>query len=397
MKILVSHLECFSDVQHIEWNQCRHILFSFFPYGRLLIRKYWSRPEGRWKFEAFHIRNLFRTPQYQLSSNVEHTLIHIEFYVLVEFPNSTQGGWRLSSTKSENIHKNQYIVLYASIENASVDIHNFFRKVFQFSWRCSNFRWLCGMRIFTFITFCLVLILQHQFPGFLRNILFSTRLWISDFLIWVGQHQLTGCLCDDLWIARMVALFLASPAFVLGCCGHTGSRLLALYFPTWSELSDRRSLNWLQEYVEKFKILNKQNKWVHSSHEKLNLVRMSASWVLVLSFGFSTLILSKNQSRATLWVLDTCLIVGLCPWIIILITASLSSKMYSWDALWQECVPRWRPPPCWAWWLAWRWWWLLAFWLFTIPKSSGKRFHANNFASSGSSVLFWRAFDFSGI
>ena len=95
---------------------------------------------------------------------------------------------------------------------------------------------------------------------------------------------------------------------------------------------------------------------------------MSASWVLVLSFGFSTLILSKNQSRATLWVLDTCLIVGLCPWIIILITASLSSKMNSSDSLRQECVPRWRTPPCWAWWPAWRWWLLLAFWFLRLRK-----------------------------
>ena len=39
--------------------------------------------------------------------------------------------------------------------------------------------------------------------------------------------------------------------------------------------------------------------------------------------------LSNNQSRATLWVLDTCLIVGLRPFIIILIAASLSSKTYS--------------------------------------------------------------------
>ena len=38
----------------------------------------------------------------------------------------------------------------------------------------------------------------------------------------------------------------------------------------------------------------------------------------------SKLILSNNQSRATLWVLDTCLIVGLLPFVIILITASLN-------------------------------------------------------------------------
>ena len=43
----------------------------------------------------------------------------------------------------------------------------------------------------------------------------------------------------------------------------------------------------------------------------------------------SKLILSNNQSRATLWVLDSCLIVGLLPFIIILITASLSSNTYN--------------------------------------------------------------------
>ena len=47
-----------------------------------------------------------------------------------------------------------------------------------------------------------------------------------------------------------------------------------------------------------------------------------------LMFGaiVTNLILSNNQSRATLWVRETCLIVGLRPLIIILITASLSSK-----------------------------------------------------------------------
>ena len=58
---------------------------------------------------------------------------------------------------------------------------------------------------------------------------------------------------------------------------------------------------------------------------------MSASWFLVSTYLIwilgSKLILSNNQSRATLWVLDTCLIVGLLPLIIILITASLSSNV----------------------------------------------------------------------
>ena len=60
---------------------------------------------------------------------------------------------------------------------------------------------------------------------------------------------------------------------------------------------------------------------------------MSASWFLVSIYLIwilgSRLIRSNNQSRATLWVLETCLIVGLLPLIIILITASLSSNTYN--------------------------------------------------------------------
>ena len=48
---------------------------------------------------------------------------------------------------------------------------------------------------------------------------------------------------------------------------------------------------------------------------------------LDLDFWVSKLILSNNQSRATLWVLETCLMVELLTLIIILIAASLSSKI----------------------------------------------------------------------
>ena len=41
------------------------------------------------------------------------------------------------------------------------------------------------------------------------------------------------------------------------------------------------------------------------------------------------------QSNAALWVLGTCLIIGLLPLMIILITASLSSKVYSWALPWK--------------------------------------------------------------
>ena len=49
----------------------------------------------------------------------------------------------------------------------------------------------------------------------------------------------------------------------------------------------------------------------------------------------SRLILSHNQSKATLWFLDTCLIVGLRPFIIFFITASKTNNI----ALEPECVP----------------------------------------------------------
>ena len=55
---------------------------------------------------------------------------------------------------------------------------------------------------------------------------------------------------------------------------------------------------------------------------------------LIWIFG-SKLIRSNNQSRATLWVRDTCLIVGFLLFMIILITASLSSNTYN-KASWCE-------------------------------------------------------------
>ena len=92
--------------------------------------------------------------------------------------------------------------------------------------------------------------------------------------------------------------------------------------PCWARFAVAAELKWL--------MLNKFNKWFHSSRVKFPLVKMSTSWFLVPMYLIwilgSRLIRSNNQSRATLWVLETCLIVGLQHLIIILITASLSSK-----------------------------------------------------------------------
>ena len=69
------------------------------------------------------------------------------------------------------------------------------------------------------------------------------------------------------------------------------------------------------------------------SHQIHGFRLRRASWFLVSMyliwiFG-PMLILSNNQSCATLWILGTCLIVGLLPFTIILITASLSSNTYN--------------------------------------------------------------------
>ena len=74
--------------------------------------------------------------------------------------------------------------------------------------------------------------------------------------------------------------------------------------------------------VVSFMIVQRCNKWCHSSRVKLPFVKMSASWFvdstyLIWTVG-SRLILSNNQSRANRWVRDTCLIVGLPPLMIYL-------------------------------------------------------------------------------
>ena len=90
----------------------------------------------------------------------------------------------------------------------------------------------------------------------------------------------------------------------------------------------------------KWLMLNKHKRWFHSSRVKFPIVRMSASWFLESMYLIwilgSKLILSNNQSRATLWVAEPCLIVGHLPFMIILITASLSSKGYNEASLRQE-------------------------------------------------------------
>ena len=88
-----------------------------------------------------------------------------------------------------------------------------------------------------------------------------------------------------------------------------------------------------QSVEMKWLMLNKYKRWFHSSRVKFPLVGMSANWFLVsmylISILGSKLIRSNNQSTAALRNLEVCLIVGLLPFVIILILASLSSHTYN--------------------------------------------------------------------
>ena len=82
-------------------------------------------------------------------------------------------------------------------------------------------------------------------------------------------------------------------------------------------------------------MLNKKRRRFHSSRVKLPFANMSASWCLVSTYLIWVLgpswFFQKNPSSATLWVRDTSLVVGLLPFMmIILITASLRSEVYHW-------------------------------------------------------------------
>ena len=86
----------------------------------------------------------------------------------------------------------------------------------------------------------------------------------------------------------------------------------------------------LRQPAELKMLMFNRRRWLfHSSRVRLPFVSMSASWFLVSTCLIWILgsRLMNNQSSATLWVRDSCLIVGLLPWMIILITASLSSKI----------------------------------------------------------------------
>ena len=79
------------------------------------------------------------------------------------------------------------------------------------------------------------------------------------------------------------------------------------------QMQNKKTFKWLQEYVHWSIMLNNWINWVVLTH-------------LMLIPG-SRLIWSNKQSRSTRWVRETCVMVGLQPCMIMLITASLSSVL----------------------------------------------------------------------
>ena len=163
---------------------------------------------------------------------------------------------------------------------------------------------------------------QHGVSPFLGAAQSTNSQVRSDFHIWFSpgfQMQQRHTLLESFSLHRETNS--SSALILLWLFLHL--HLFCVLFDITSENS--AELKWL--------MLNKHKRWFHSSRVKFLIVSLYASWFLVSMYLIwilgSRLIRSNNQSRATLWVLETCFIVGLLPLIIILITASLSSNTYN--------------------------------------------------------------------
>ena len=196
-------------------------------------------------------------------------------------------------------------------------------SMFLIWWKCNTCP--CVRRVLFILH--LGLILLHQIPGGLKNLLLTTHLRIFDpifespgiqfgacptlflslpfsgltkdpklgeknlLLALSAHHQInSSCFCHRWAIVR---------SRVLSSLRH-GTNRKAL-----SDLRERKLLKWPQEHMEKLIILNIHSGCFHSSPEKLPLVRMSANCLLVSTYLVwiwgSKLTLSNNKSIATLW------------------------------------------------------------------------------------------------
>ena len=267
--------------------------------------------------------------------------------------NPAQDGWRLSSmtswTFSISIHV--FCMIALRMSHCFLTFPNSFAET-ERSCSCIDDSWIpCNLNSGEDAASFLVFEGSHHFL-FGMILLPPISWWLEEpsLLVPFLSSSFTRLTRDPelreessslhgLCITRLIGLAFAvsEPSFEVVFCPRFDMAPTTIRSLIW----ERKLLKWLQEYIDKLIMLNKQRKRFHSSFEKLPVVRMSASWFWVSTYLICilglNLILSNNQSRATLWTLDTCHIVSLRPWMIILMAASLS-KMYNWDSPWKECV-----------------------------------------------------------
>ena len=196
------------------------------------------------------------------------------------------------------------------------------------SWSCCPHKSPCGSRVTRFLLitpFSRNLNFEHFPVASLENFRFldlcsSTQVSPCSSSSFTG---LTGCpkSCGKFTFAlhklRYTKLTDVALTGTIGLGFAVGSRFLTSFWHG-ALLFDRirkKFRKWLRENIQKLIMLNKRSRWFHSSREKLPMFRISANWFWVSTYLIwilgSNLILWNNQSSATLWVPDTCLIVEL--------------------------------------------------------------------------------------
>ena len=313
---------------------------------------------------------------YQLLSNVENTPNFLEFCVLVDFRIRQEIPAFIDEAKN-NLNVNT-LVLYESIGKVALiadnpsTFPNFERSYPCIDGLCIPCVWiLVSMQQ---VSLCLVDFRHSSLefdpfatvPGGLENLLLSTHLRIFDFRFRITLLPVSWCLADSFsfivihridsisrtwW--RSFLLALAVHHQIQRCCFCCRWATVRGCFPSsFRHGTNHNVLSNLWERTLENGCKNTSRNTLHWTNTAGDSIHFSRNflWSECPRFGFcfqqiwfgflvpNWFCQTNNQPRATLWVFDTCLTVRLRPLINILITASLSSKMYNWDSPWEECV-----------------------------------------------------------
>ena len=156
---------------------------------------------------------------------------------------------------------------------------------------------------------------RHAEQNTIRDFVFlSSKLHTEESLVLPGLSGLLGWFCPTDTLSRETTHMLLLSPFAIQAKSFPEIFFdISDCFP--AERKEWLMQKWLQEDVVSFMISKRCNKLCHSPRVKLPFVEMSAPWFvnstyLIWTFG-SQFLLSNDQSRATRWVRETCLIVGL--------------------------------------------------------------------------------------